>query len=138
MKEQQIILVKKSWRIFRQIDPRLVGGVFYEKLFADQPSLRRLFKISLDEQSQQLIDMLSGIVFHLDDLEGLQDDIRALALRHVQYGVKPEHYTAVGAAMLWTLQQGLGQDWNQETAEAWQTCYDLLSATMIGAAYSSV
>lgn len=135
MKDQQIILIKRSWRIFRQIDPHLVGGVFYEKLFADQPSLRRLFKTSVDQQSQKLIDMLSSIIFHLDDLEELKADICALAIRHTGYGVKPEHYAAVGTALLWTLEQGLGDDWNEETKEAWKACYELLAATMIGAAY---
>jgi hemoglobin-like flavoprotein len=137
MTAQQILLIKKSWRIFRQIDPHLVGGVFYEKLFADQPHMRRIFRTSIDEQSQKLIDMLSAIIIHLDDLEGLKEDIRALAMRHVSYGVKPEHYTAVGAALSWTLQQGLGNDWTKETEEAWNACYGMLASTMIGAAYQT-
>jgi len=133
MTEQQIILIKKSWRIFRQIDPHLVGGVFYEKLFAEQPGLRKMFKGSIDAQSQKLIDMLSAIVMHLDDLENLKADIRDLAIRHVAYGVKPEHYNAVGAALLWTLEQGLGSDWNTDVENAWSACYGVLAATMIQA-----
>lgn len=131
MNEQQIILIKRSWRILRQVNPHLLGGVFYDKLFSDQPSLRRLFKTSMDEQSQKLIDMLSAIVVHLDDWEGLQEDVRALAIRHTAYGVKPEHYQAVGTALLWTLKQALGNDWQPDTEEAWQTCYGILSTTMI-------
>jgi hemoglobin-like flavoprotein len=136
MTQEQISLIKKSWRLFRQIDPHLVGGVFYDKLFSEHPSLRRMFKTSIEVQSQKLLDMLSAIVMHLDRLDELTGDIEALAIRHVHYGVKPEHYKAVGAALLWTFQQGLGVDWTEEVEEAWLTCYTHLSTTMISAAYS--
>ena len=138
MTQEQIILIKKSWRIFRQIDPHLVGDVFYEKLFAEQPGLRKMFKSSIDAQSQKLIDMLSAIVMHLDDLDGLKDDIRSLGIRHESYGVKPEHYNAVGSALLWTLKQGLGNDWNKDVEKAWSICYGILAATMIQAAAQKV
>jgi len=138
MTEQQIIQIKKSWRIFRQIDPQLVGGVFYDKLFKEYPSLRKMFKGPIEQQSQKLIDMLSAIVMHLDHLDDLKEDIRSLAVRHVAYGVKVEHYNAVGSALLWTLQQGLGKDWNNETEEAWSSCYGMLAATMIQAAAQKV
>lgn len=134
MTTEQIILIKKSWRLFRQIDPQLVGGVFYDKLFSDQPSLQRLFKTSIEEQSQKLIDMLSAIIMHLDQLDALTGEIEALAIRHVHYGVKPEHYKAVGIALLWTFQQGLGADWTEAMKDAWTVCYTHLSRTMIGAA----
>lgn len=133
MTQEQIILIKKSWRLFRQIDPHLVGGVFYDKLFSDQPSLRRMFKSSIEDQSQKLIDMLSAIVMHLDQLNTLTGEIEALAIRHVHYGIRPEHYKAVGAALLWTLKQGLGTDWNEFMEEAWKSCYTHLSGVMIGA-----
>ena len=132
MTHEQIMLVKKSWRLFRQIDPLLVGGVFYDKLFADNPGLKRMFHTSIEEQSQKLIDMLSSIVLHLDSLDEMKEEIEALADRHVGYGVKPEHYETVGKALLWTLEQGLGADWNNKTEEAWTKCYYTLAGVMMG------
>jgi len=35
--------------------------------------------------------------------------------------------------LLWTLERGLGSDWNPELAEAWTQCYTLLADTMISA-----
>jgi nitric oxide dioxygenase len=64
----------------------------------------------------------------------LTEDIRKLALRHVDYGVKEADYRAVGSALLWTLKQGLGSDWTPEVAEAWASCYKILSDTMINTA----
>jgi hemoglobin-like flavoprotein len=133
MTTEQILLVKKSWSIFREIDPVLVGDVFYSKLFFDMPYLEKLFHTPKEEQSRKLIEMLSVIVGRLDRLEELTEEIRQLAIRHVQYGVKEQHYKAVGAALLWTLRQGLGNDWNEKVNQAWATCFQILSETMINA-----
>ena len=134
MTQEQIILIKKSWRLLRNIDPQIIGDTFYSKLFADNRSLRKMFPTDMEQQYKKLIDMLSAIVMRLDNLNELTDDIAAMAQRHVQYGVKPLHYNLLGKALLWTLQQGLGADWNKETANAWTTCYTLLAHTMIQAA----
>jgi len=134
MDTEQIALVKKTWKIFREIDPFLIGDVFYSKLFIDVPYVKHLFKISRQEQSKKLIEMLSAVIGRLDRLDELTEDIRQLALRHVGYGVKAEDYKAVGKALIWTLQQGLGSDWTVEVEQAWISCYKVLSETMINAA----
>ena len=133
MTEEQISLVKKTWNIFREIDPVLVGDVFYSKLFFDMPHLKNLFHASKEEQARKLVDMLTTIVGRLDNLSEFTQEIKQLAARHVQYGVKEHHYKAVGTALLWTLRQGLGSDWNEKTSEAWAACYRILSDTMINA-----
>ena len=133
MTEEQISMVKKTWNIFREIDPVLVGDVFYSKLFFDMPHLEKLFHTSKEEQAKKLVGMLTAIVGRLDNLSELTEEIKQLAARHVHYGVKEHHYKAVGTALLWTLQQGLGGDWNEKTSEAWTACYRVLSNTMIDA-----
>jgi hemoglobin-like flavoprotein len=135
MTEKQIALVKSSWKLYRSIDPVIVGDVFYSKLFADTPYLKSMFNIPKDEQSKKLVDMLSLVVGRLDRLDELTEDIRQLALRHKGYGVKISHYDQVGVALLWTLKQGLGNDWNEEVGEAWRLCYQKLSGAMKEAAY---
>lgn len=134
MTNEQIALVKKSWRIFRNIDPLLVGDLFYSKLFTDNPSVKKMFPTDMRQQYVKLIDMLSSIVSRLEQLEVLTDDIASMARRHVQYGVRPAHYKLVGKALMWTLEKGLGSDWTPELEDAWKNCYTLLSETMINAA----
>lgn len=136
MTDEQIILVKKSWKLFRDIDHILVGDTFYSKLFAENPALRKMFPQDMKAQYAKLIDMLSTIVARLDHLDDLTYEIAALARRHVQYGVRPAHYRLVGSALLWTLQQGLGNDWTEEVKEAWTKCYNILADTMITASSS--
>lgn len=130
MTERQIAIVKRTWKIFREIDPVLIGDVFYSKLFNDAPQVRSMFTTARPVQSRKLVDMLSLILGRLDKLEELTEEIRQLAIRHKGYGVKLRHYDLVGDALIWTLKQGLGRDWNDEVEEAWRLCYKTFSGVM--------
>ena len=138
MTEQQIKLVKKSWSFFREIKPEVVADAFYSKLFMDNPSLRKMFPNDMKMQYGKLIDMLNIVVARLDRLDELTDDIIEMGVRHKGYGVKPEQYAMVGNALLWTLKNGLGNDWNNDIENAWTACYTLLSNAMIVASEESV
>ena len=133
MTKEEIILIKRTWKLFREINPVVVGDTFYSKLFLDNPSVRKMFPKEMNQQYQKLIDMLSTVVGRLDNLEDLSGDIAAMAQRHVAYGVKPAQYQKVGEALLWTLEQGLGKDFTTEVKEAWTKCYTTLSDAMIAA-----
>ena len=137
MTQQQINVVTKTWSIFQKIDPVLVGEVFYEKLFTEHPSFKRLFTSSTQAQARKLIGMLDVIISRIDRLDDLGGDLQKLAIRHVHYGVKPEYYPPVGVALLWMLQQGLGEGWDDEVAAAWQACYDTIAGIMINAGCSA-
>lgn len=127
---------KKNWKIFRGIDPAIVGDTFYSKLFSDNPAVKKMFPQQMEEQYKKLMDMLSIVVARLDRLDELADTIAEMAQRHVQYGVRPAHYKLVGNALLWTLEQGLGNDWTTAVKEAWIKCYTSLAETMINASVS--
>jgi nitric oxide dioxygenase len=131
---QQIALVKSSWRMLRGIEPAIMAGAFYAKLFADHPALKRMFPKDMEPQYIKLMAMLHSMVVHLDKLDIMAADIDAMAKRHTGYCVKPKHYAMIGEALLWTLEKGLGKDWTPAVAEAWNTCYQHLAETMIAAA----
>jgi hemoglobin-like flavoprotein len=97
------------------------AALFYGRLFEIEPSVKPLFRGDMKEQGH--------------NLEGILPAASALAKRHVAYGVKPDHYAPVGAALLWTLEQGLGAQWTPELAAAWSAAYSVLSGYMIGEAY---
>jgi hemoglobin-like flavoprotein len=59
--------------------------------------------------------------------------IRALGARHAGYQVTDDHYATVGAALLWTLEKGLGPEFTPEVRAAWTTTYSLLANVMIEA-----
>jgi nitric oxide dioxygenase len=133
MTDVKIALVKNSWKTLRSIDPVIVGDAFYSKLFTDTPALRKMFPPNMQEQYKKLVDMLSTVVARLERLEELTEEIEAMAIRHVHYGVRPAHYRLIGKALLWTLQQGLGRDFTSDVEAAWLECYTVLSDTMINA-----
>jgi hemoglobin-like flavoprotein len=135
MTTKQIGLIKSSWSLVAAIDPQIVGSLFYNRLFEIAPEVRPLFsRTSVPEQSKKLLAMLSYVISKLDNLEGIIEEVVKLAQRHAGYGVREEHYTEVGGALLWTLQKGLGEQWNEELKEAWTACYVTLSSAMIEAA----
>ena len=78
--------------------------------------------------------MLGTVVAGLDRLDTLMPAVQALGRRHAGYGVAPAHYTPVGSALLWTLEQGLGSAFTPDVKDAWATAYITLSTTMIDAA----
>ena len=85
----------------------IAGKLFYTNLFEADPSLKPLFKGNIEEQSAKLTAMITAAVSRLDNLDILVPILVSLGKRHAGYGVKPEHYEIVGAALLKTLEQGL-------------------------------
>lgn len=131
MTPQQLTLVKRTWKLLREVDPAVLGDVFYGRLFFNYPSLRPMFKGSMEVQYQKFVDMLSLIVARIDRPDTVAQEIGALARSHAGYGVQPSHYEDVKEALLWTLEQGLGNDWNDDVQRAWVACYDILTQAML-------
>jgi hemoglobin-like flavoprotein len=110
--------------------PEVSGALFYERLFADNPSFRPLFKNDMRIQGIKLMSMLAMVVYNLPEPGRVLPAIRDLAVRHVGYGVKLADYHALGQALLWTLEQALGDDFTPAVQEAWTVCYDELAGEM--------
>jgi hemoglobin-like flavoprotein len=132
----QIDLVQASWK---QVVPvaETAAQMFYGRLFFLDPSLRTLFRGDLREQGQKVMAMISFTVNGLTRLDQLVPTVKALGRRHTTYGVRPEHYYTVGAALLWTLEQGLGAAFTPAVREAWIAAYGVLANTMRDAAEMS-
>jgi nitric oxide dioxygenase len=133
MTKLQINTVQETWLSVAALDPILVGDIFYLRLFQICPEVRPMFQNSLPEQSKKLLYMLNYIIARLDKLDDIMVDIKKLAQRHCHYGVHVAHYHAVGSALLWTLEQGLGHNWTEDAESAWADCYQLLATAMINA-----
>ena len=129
----QIEAVKSS---FAQVAPMAeeAAKLFYEQLFTLDPTLRSLFAEDMTAQRQKLMQMLSTAVNGLDQLETIVPAVKALGVRHIQYGIHDSHYETVGQALLWTLEQGLGPAFTSEIKAAWTEVYTLIAETMKGAA----
>lgn len=129
MNKNQIQLVQDS---FEQVKPiaGVAADLFYDRLFALDANLRPLFKSDLSEQKHNLMTTLSFAVATLNKPEQILPAVRQLGARHVGYGVAAQHYQTVGAALLWTLAQGLGDQFTPDVEEAWTAVYTVLAQTM--------
>ncbi|CAN5766391.1 hypothetical protein BH11GEM2_BH11GEM2_10810 [soil metagenome] len=109
--------------------------LFYGRLFELDPSLRSLFtSTDMAEQRKKLMQMITVAVRGLDHLDQIVPAVQALGRRHGGYGVTDSHYDTVGAALLWTLEQGLGDAYTPAVHEAWATTYGTLASVMKSAA----
>ncbi len=133
MNNEQVKLVQES---FAKVLPiaDVAADLFYTRLFELDPSLRRLFPTDMAEQKHKLMLTLKFAVNSLSRLGDLVPVVQALGQRHAGYGVKNEHYNTVGAALIWTLEQGLGAAFTPEVKAAWIAVYTLLANTMQEAA----
>jgi hemoglobin-like flavoprotein len=74
--------------------------------------------------------MITVAVRSLTRLDEVLPAVRALGRRHTGYGVTDAHYDTVGAALLWTLQQGLGDAFTPQVRTAWALTYGTLAGVM--------
>ncbi|MEE2946314.1 MAG: globin family protein [Pseudomonadota bacterium] len=135
MDENAIQLVQDS---FSKVVPikDAAAEIFYADLFETAPRVKPYFVNSdMKEQGSKLMASLATVVNGLRDLDKIVPVAEQMAVRHVDYGVKPEDYDAVGASLLRTLEKGLGDEFTPSVKDAWTGAYTTLAGVMKAAAY---
>ena len=134
LRPQDIALVRATFdRTWAAADD--TADHFYRRLFEIAPHLRPLFRGDMRRQGSRFMAKLAILVGSIDRPDQLAALGGALARQHVEYGVQAAHYRIVSAALLWALEQTLGEEWTPEVASAWTGVYDTLSRCMIEEAY---
>lgn len=126
--DEQKQLVSDS---FTKVAPiaETAAELFYGRLFEIAPETKSLFKrTDMKEQGRKLMQTLATAVGALYSLEQIIPVVEDLGRRHIAYGVKKEDYDSVGEALLWALEQGLGEDFTSEVEEAWAEVYGTLAS----------
>src|SRR6202171_353335 len=134
MTPDQVKLVQESFAKVAPISDT-AAMLFYNRLFEVAPQVKAMFPADMTEQRRKLMATLAVVVNGLGNPESILPAASALATRHVSYGARAEHYPVVGAALLWTLEKGLGDGWTPEVAAAWTAAYGQVSGLMISEAY---
>jgi hemoglobin-like flavoprotein len=130
---EQIALVQETFELVAPISDT-AAALFYGRLFQLDPSLRSMFKGDMSAQGKKLMSTLALVVRGLSAPERIVPAVQNLGARHAGYGVRDEHYATVGAALLWTLAQGLGDRFTEAAAAAWAAAFALLASLMQEAA----
>lgn len=133
MTPEQIEHVQTTWA---KVAPSAeqVARLFYGRLFEIAPEVKPLFTSDIEEQGKKLMQMLNVAVTSLNKLDTILPAVQELGVRHTEYQVEPEHYDVVGEALLWTLNEGLGEDFTPEVKQAWTETYVTLATVMKDAA----
>jgi len=133
MSPEQVKPVQDS---FKKVVPiaDTAADLFYDRLFAIAPQVRTMFPDDMSGQKKKLIGILATAVTNLHQVETILPTVENLGRRHVAYGVTDAHYEPVGAALLWTLEQGLGPDFTPEVKTAWTETYLTVAGVMKKAA----
>jgi hemoglobin-like flavoprotein len=134
-------LVVNSWRLVVPI-AETAADLFYRRLFEIAPQYQKLFPNDMVAQKRKLVVMLQFIVKSVDWVQeewarevAPEDDLALVVLamgrRHTSlYKIPDESYSKVGEALLWTLDQGLGQAFTDEVRSAWTHLYGTIATTM--------
>jgi hemoglobin-like flavoprotein len=133
MTPEQVKLVQESFKSVVPIAPQ-AADLFYGRLFEIAPQVKSMFPADLTEQKKKLVTMLATAVNNLHQVETIVPAVQDLGRRHVNYGVKAEHYKPVGEALIWTLEKGLGDAFTPAVKAAWVETYQTLQGVMTAAA----
>ncbi len=133
MNDHTIQLVRESYDLVEPIAPQ-AAAMFYQHLFAVDPSVRPLFRGDMVVQGERLMDMFSKVIGLLGEPELLIPRLQDLGQRHAAYGARESHYDSARVALLLTLREGLGVAYNEEVEEAWLEVYGEVADTMKEAA----
>lgn len=136
MNEKTIKLVQDS---FEQLIPIADNTVesFYQRLFIIAPDVKPMFKTDMVEQRKKLVQMLAAAVSGLKELDKLVPVLQDLGRRHVQYGVKDDHYNKVAEALIWALEKDLRKAFTPEVKSAWVDVLTTVATVMIDAAHEA-
>ena len=133
MTPEQKDILRNTWKRVAPIADH-AAMLFYDRLFKIDPGTRVLFaRTAMREQRRKLMQSLGLVIDGIDELDRLLPAIEELGRRHASYGLTNAHYFSVGSALLWTLEQGLGDAWTPEVADAWSSVYALVGTTMLEA-----
>jgi hemoglobin-like flavoprotein len=111
-----------------------VPRYFYSDLFVKHPEARDMFPVSTEAQRGHLVDSLAKIVSNVDCPSDLTLFLEALGRDHLRFGAVAEHYDAVGASLLATLEYFSGPSWTPELRSQWRAAYEHVGSVMAAAA----
>lgn len=133
MTPEKIKLVQDSFAKVAPIAGQ-AADIFYDRLFEIAPDVRPMFPADMSNQKDKLMQTLGVAVNNLHQVETILPTVQELGRKHVGYGVKDEHYDTVGAALLFTLEKGLGDAFTPDVKEAWTETFVTVAGVMKEAA----
>jgi hemoglobin-like flavoprotein len=115
-------------RVGARVDALFVA--VYERLFAEDPSLRALFPADMTEQRAKLASTIRLTIDGFRSPERLVPILQELGHRHVGYGIAPRHLQVLGRHLLSAIADFDATDWDEQTRLAWERAFGALASAM--------
>ena len=125
--------IKDSFNALAPHGETLVNN-FYEKLFSEHPGVRSMFPDDMSAQKQHLLTSLALIVKNIDNFAALEQPLKKMGARHVNYGAKPDHYPIVGGTLLAVMADLAGPIWTPELQDDWTAAVNAIATVMLDGA----
>ena len=113
------------------LDSVETADMFYGRLFETHPELKGRFTGEMKDFGHQPIEIIQVMIAGILSNDAVLPVVRELGNRYREYGVEVADYAAVAEALMWTLEQKLGDEFTPDVRNAWVNFYALIAETMI-------
>jgi NAD(P)H-flavin reductase/hemoglobin-like flavoprotein len=111
-----------------------VARHFFATLFGTVPETRDLFPVNMEVQRSRMFRALVHVVQMVDRPAELVPFLEQLGRDHRKFGVRAEHYDAVGVALRSAVATFAGSAWSSEVEKAWTGAFATVAGAMRTAA----
>jgi nitric oxide dioxygenase len=109
---------------------------FYAMMLNEYPVVRPMFNQAHQASGAQQRALANGVLMyarHIDELEKLGGLVGQIINKHVALNIQAEHYPIVGACLLRSIREVLGEEIATDAViEAWAAAYQQLADLLIG------
>lgn len=133
LSEQTIAIVKATAPALREHGLAITKRM-YERMFVNE-EVKAMFDMAAQESGEQPKRLAAAIIAYAENIDKLQNltaPVLRMAARHVEVGVKPEHYPIVAGNLLPAIKDVLGDAATDEVLGAWGEAYWFLADILIG------
>ena len=131
--QNTIAIVKSTAPLLKQHGVAITSRM-YERLFVND-EVKQMFDQAAQESGEQprrLAAAILGYAENVDKLQNLTPVVQRMVARHVECGVKAEHYPYVAEALLPAIRDVIGDGATDEVLAAWGEAYWFLADILIG------
>ncbi len=131
--QNTIAIVKSTVPLLKQHGLAITSRM-YERLFVNE-EVKQMFDQAAQESGEQprrLAAAILGYAENVDKLQNLTPVVQRMVARHVECGVRAEHYPYVAEALLPAIRDVIGEGATDEVLAAWGEAYWFLADILIG------
>ncbi|MFI3256004.1 MAG: NO-inducible flavohemoprotein [Psittacicella sp.] len=127
-----IEIIKSTAPLIAKLDPEVMAGNFYNRMFVENPELKDIFNMRhqiTGDQRKALFNSVVAYALNIDNLGALGGTVEKIAQKHTSFRITKEQYAIVGESLLKTIKELLNP--GDEVLEAWKKAYFFLADIFI-------